>query len=97
MIIHIYAKVSLYENVTANQCANILLEHITGCTVSNIFNSEESDGIVPISSGKWNAYLTDNFTKELLGVKHTGMGTNQNIINNINALLESTLQTFYTK
>ena len=63
-----------------NECTSNALQYLTGCTTSDIFNGEDSDGIVPLSSGMWVGYISEGsdgtYVQKVNGAPHLGMGTN---------------------
>ncbi|WP_413282938.1 VWA domain-containing protein [Vibrio sp. MA40-2] len=98
-----YAPSSIKDSCPdLNDCADEVLEYLTGCTVSDLFQGEESDGIVPLSSGKWSSYIAassdeDDYIKEMPNEPHLGMGTSDDIATAAESLLNETkLVHFYS-
>lgn len=71
-----------------NVSANNILNYLTGCNISNIFNGEASDGIVPLSSSRWDNYIPSDSYRQSVPFKHTGMGKD----NSANGVMEVVLR-----
>jgi pimeloyl-ACP methyl ester carboxylesterase len=84
-----------------NKTADNILEYLTGCRISDLFHSENSDGIVPVSSSKWNGYIPDEeasgkYLKKVTH-EHTGMGKDPAIMEEVEKSLSAPLSEFYIK
>lgn len=85
------------KGLTNNQCASELFDYMTGCSTSEIFNSEDSDGIVPLSSSRWEQYMLDDKYRVSVAHEHTGMGTEPTIMNLVLNKINAPLSDFYIK
>ena len=88
------------DTTPTNECVSNALEYLIGCTTSDIFNGEDADGIVPLSSAMWIGYISGGsdgtYIQKVDGAPHTGMGTNSDIIPIAESLLNKTeLNKFY--
>ena len=80
------------------QEVDLLLENLTGCKISDLFNQENSDGIVPVSSSKWTNYIPISGSYiEMVAHEHTGMGTENFIVESVAQRLTSDIDTFFVK